>query len=1079
MNPRIALGRARAAIRCAAVAIAASATLCATPALAATSPSIHRDSLSGVPAQTLTIGTGAGFRIQDAQFTSTSSSFSTQAGAVYYGHDAYCVVYDGAGGDVSGSFSLKWQSLGTDADGDPVDVAITISNIYVGHAGPYTICESGTYNGSGAAMFQLDADGRARYDMSVRATKHGTDAPASGTAILGVKDLDQVGGYGPEFAESVELLSGYGPDVYLTPDCTVSVTNGNRKFTATAEDYETYRSGFVTTYGGEGISFRWRGGSCGTDLLEQFSPSVINASAGTGGSISSPGDTTVYWKNDKEYQITASDGYRVRDVTVDGASIGAAESYSFEGVTSNHSIHAEFQRLVNVTFTDGLGRELSHQVIDQGADATAPAEPTRRGYLFDGWDVPYTNVQDDLVVNAKWKPVRYTVRFLKPAAAVSGSMDDQEMTFDQASDLDSLAFSWEGHAWEGWDTERDGSGTRFGDGQSVLNLTDEDGAIVNLYAQWRRLNFPCTFTDGRGTTLKVENVPWSTSATAPDAPTWTGHAFLGWDRDYSRITEATVVNATWSANGYAVSFDANGGTGEMADEAMTYDVAKALDGCAFTRPGHTFRGWATSPTGPVAYEDSQEVVNLTDDDGGRVTLYAVWEEDAPVEIRYHAADPAHCAVSSSSDSVAPATGTPAGSVSSAAAGYHVTGWVDAQGAPVACGGALEPQRGNDGLWHAADYYANVSPNGYAVSFDANGGTGEMADEAMTYDVAKALDGCAFSWQAHRFCGWNTMPDGSGDAYEDSQSVLNLTEDDGGRVTLYAQWAEFAPVSILYKVSDPAHGSVSLDGESVLPMSGAPAGSTVSPDAGYRLVGWYDEDGKEVGCNAVLAPTRRADGLWHAVTYTARIEPVGYKVAFDGNGADRGRMGEQAMTYDVAGELSPNEFRRVGHTFLGWNTRADGTGDAYANGQEVVNLTESDGGTVTLYAQWRRASCTVTFVDGQGNELAREVVAYGEGATAPADPKRDGYEFKGWDVAFSCVTNDLVVTAQWEPVAATEPDPDPDAPKQQGDEPAEERADEPGRGELAQTGSEAMALAGALGLASLACGTWALRRRRDR
>lgn len=688
---------------------------------------------------------------------------------MYYGHDAYCVVYDGAGGDVSGSFSLKWQSLGTDADGDPVDVAITISNIYVGHAGPYTICESGTYNGSGAAMFQLDADGRARYDMSVRATKHGTDAPASGTAILGVKDLDQVGGYGPEFAESVELLSGYGPDVYLTPDCTVSVTNGNRKFTATAEDNETYRSGFVTTYGGEGISFRWRGGSCGTDLLEQFSPSVINASAGTGGSISSPGDTTVYWKNDKEYQITASDGYRVRDVTVDGASIGAAESYSFEGVTSNHSIHAEFQRLANVTFTDGLGRELSHQVIDQGADATAPAEPTRRGYLFDGWDVPYTNVQDDLVVNAKWKPIRYTVRFLKPAAAVSGSMDDQEMTFDQASDLDSLAFSWEGHAWEGWDTERDGSGTRFGDGQSVLNLTDEDGAIVNLYAQWRRLNFPCTFTDGRGTTLKVENVPWSTSATAPDAPTWTGHAFLGWDRDYSRITEATVVNATWSANGYA------------------------------------------------------------------------------------------------------------------------------------------------------------------VSFDANGGTGEMADEAMTYDVAKALDGCAFSWQAHRFCGWNTMPDGSGDAYEDSQSVLNLTEDD----------------------------------------------------------------------------------------------------------------------------------------------------DAYANGQEVVNLTESDGGTVTLYAQWSRASCTVTFVDGQGNELAREVVAYGEGATAPADPKRDGYEFKGWDVAFSCVTNDLVVTAQWEPVAATEPVPDPDAPKQQGDEPAEERADEPGRGELAQTGSEAMALAGALGLASLACGTWALRRRRDR
>ncbi|RXJ02192.1 hypothetical protein DS745_07295 [Anaerobacillus alkaliphilus] len=66
----------------------------------------------------------------------------------------------------------------------------------------------------------------------------------------------------------------------------------------------------------------------------------------------------------------------------------------------------------------------------------------------------------------------------------------------------------------------------------------------------------------------------------------------------------------------------------------------------------------------------------------------------------------------------------------------------------------------------------------------------------------------------------------------------------------------------------------------------------------------------------------------------------------------------------------------------------------------------------VYAKWEPVTYKVIFKDHDGSELKTETVAHNQGATAPADPTREGYTFTGWDKDFTQVTGDLTVTAQY-------------------------------------------------------------------
>ena len=92
------------------------------------------------------------------------------------------------------------------------------------------------------------------------------------------------------------------------------------------------------------------------------------------------------------------------------------------------------------------------------------------------------------------------------------------------------------------------------------------------------------------------------------------------------VTGNTAIEITAVPNTYTVKFDGNGNTsGTMAaQDDMTYGDAANLAENAFVRTGYNFAGWSTTSDGKCEYPDEASVKNLTAENGGTVTLYAVW-----------------------------------------------------------------------------------------------------------------------------------------------------------------------------------------------------------------------------------------------------------------------------------------------------------------------------------------------------------------------------------------------------------------------------------------------------------------------
>ncbi|MFR1706054.1 InlB B-repeat-containing protein [Eubacterium callanderi] len=733
----------------------------------------------------------------------------------------------------------------------------------------------------------------------------------------------------------------------------------------------------------------------------------------TGWNTQSDGGGTAYTEGQNVVNLTSVEGERVTLYAQ-----WRANSYTihFDGNTA-----------------DGGDTASQSMTYDTAVNLTANGY-TKTGYTFTGWNTQpdgggtsYTDGQNvtnlmsveggTVTLYAQWRANNYTIHF-DGNTADGGSTPEQAMTYDQAASLTPNGYTKTGYTFMNWNTQRDGGGTAYTDGQNVSNLSSKEGDSVTLYAQWRANSYTIQY-DGNnadGGDMANQSMTYDQAANlTANSYAKTGYTFAGWNTRPDGAgtaygNEQSVVNLTpddgsiitlyaqWHANNYKVAFDGNtADSGSMSDQPMAFDIEVNLTANAYTKTGYTFVGWNTEKGGEgTAYTDGQTVVNLTAVEGETVTLYAQWRANKYIiHFDGNTADGGSTTEQAMTYDTA-ATLTANGYTKT---GYTFIGWntqPDGGGMAYDDGQSVINLTPNDG--ETVTLYAQWHANSYTIQFDGNtADSGSMTDQSMTYDQAASLTANGYIKTGYAFVGWNTQPDGGGTAYTDGQTVSNLTSEEGGTVTLFAQWR--ANNYTIHFDGNTADGG-STPEQAMTYDQAASLTTNGYTKTGYTFMNWNTQrDGGGTAYTDGQNVSNLSSEEGDSVTLYAQWRANRYTVQFDGNTADGGSTPEQAMTYDQAASLTINGYTKTGYTFTGWNTQPDGGGTSYTDGQNVTNLTSVEGGTVTLYAQWRVNTYSIQY-DGNtadGGSTPGQAMTYDQAASLTVNGyTKTGYTFTGWN-----------------------------------------------------------------------------------
>ncbi|MGN0856161.1 MAG: leucine-rich repeat protein [Candidatus Spyradenecus sp.] len=579
----------------------------------------------------------------------------------------------------------------------------------------------------------------------------------------------------------------------------------------------------------------------------------------------------------------------------------------------------------NITYENLMGAtHRNPATYEEGTEYvfTTPSEVT--GYTFQGWQPAAidSSMTGDQTIRATWRANGYTVVYA--ANGGMGSMENTSAVYGTPFTLSANAFTRSGYTFAGWATSATG-GALYINGAEVSNLTATANGTVTLYA-------------------------------------------------------------VWAGNAYTIAYHANGGSGTIPEAHVHYGQATTLAQNGFARPGYTFAGWATSPTGAMAYAPGATVSNLASEAGATITLYALWQVNA-YTIVYNANGGEGAMENSSAVYDTPFT---LRASTFSRLGYTFKGWATAPQGEVLYADGAAVSNLTEVANGVVPLYAVWEVNAYTIDYIANGGEGEMASTVATYGEGIRLPMMAFTRVGYTFQGWATAPQGEV-LYADGAEVRDLTSVAGGTVTLYAVW-ELNSYTIAYR----ANG-----GEGTMTATSATYGQSIALSAntfsreGYTFQGWSTEaEGSVVYADGaeVVNLTEQANqevalyALWQANSYT---------IAYNANGGE-GEMASTPATYDESLQLPANRFARTGYTFVGWALEATGE-EVYADGAEVENLTLEVNGTVTLYAIWQANTYTIAYdANGGKGEMAGTLAEYNATVTLRENAfTRVGCAFVGW------------------------------------------------------------------------------------
>ncbi|WP_058308639.1 InlB B-repeat-containing protein [Gracilibacillus massiliensis] len=672
------------------------------------------------------------------------------------------------------------------------------------------------------------------------------------------------------------------------------------------------------------------------------------------------------------------------------------EQWNFEEetVTEELTLYAKWNiNQYYVTFINYGGETIQTETVNHGESATSPEDPIRVGYTFTGWSHSFDNITSDLTIQAEYEIKTYTVSFKD----YDGTELKTETVAHGESAIAPASPTRTGYTFVDWNQQFD---------NIIANLVVTATYAMNSYT--------ISFDSNGGSEIDAITDDYGKAIDAPVDPVREGHSFHGWYvdeelaqafnfQDAKMPAEDLTLYAKWEKNQYHVTFNSNGGS-DVTSQLIAYNE-QVSEPEQPERAHYQFAGWYKDQAQTEAWNFEEDVVTKD------LTLYAKWNINQydVTFINYDGETIQTETVNHGEAATAPEDPI--------RVGYTFTGWsrsfdnitgdqtIQAEYEIKTYTVTFEDYDGTEikteTVEHGESATAPVSPirtgytfvdwdlifdnitantvvtaayaiNSYTISFESNGGS-EI--DAITGDYGKVIEAQVDPVrEGHSFQGW----------YFDEELTQAFNFQDATMpaedIILYAKWEKNE-----YHVTFNSNGG--SDVTSQLIAYKEQVSEPEEPEREhYQFAGWYKDQAQTEAWNF------EEDVVTEDLTLYAKWNIHQYDVTFINYD------GETIQTETVNhGEAatSPEDPIRVGYNFTGWSKSFD-------------NITSD----LTIEAEYKIKTYTVTFEDYNGTELKTETVEHGESATAPASPTRTGYTFVDWDQQFDNIIANLVVTATY-------------------------------------------------------------------
>ena len=436
----------------------------------------------------------------------------------------------------------------------------------------------------------------------------------------------------------------------------------------------------------------------------------------------------------ERYKVTASGGVQTFIMPDDDHTVTMTNTYTE-------------QEKITVTYDPDNGDDKQTTEIERGADEpTQPADPTREGYTFGGWERS-TDADGNVTYKAKWTPIeKITVTYDPDNGQDKESTEIDRGSNEPAQKKDPYK---EGHKFLGWDRTQDENGN------------------VTYKARWEKIpegeSIVITYDKADGSDPEKTTIQRGDKEPAqPEDPTREGYKFEGWERTQDEDGSNVTYTAKWTPI-EKITITHDPGNGEPVDK---YIIDRGEDEHAQpadpTRDGYTFTGW-----------------DRTIDENGNVIYKARWTPVTPPEtIKVVYIDPA-TGEKIIDETVKRTENEPAQPADPTREGYRFTGWQRVQ----------DPESGD--VTYTARWEEIPETEQITVTYiDESAPEGEQVIQTETIDKGTPEKPAPDdpTREGYTFGGWERSTDENGNVTYKAKWIENPAEpDQTTSVTVMKKW----------------------------------------------------------------------------------------------------------------------------------------------------------------------------------------------------------------------------------------------------------------------------------------------------